>query len=293
MYKQLDEYIAHLARNKSTNTLKNYELHIVKFINWIADNNYVADPFELDQEVYLDYIGLLKKEYAPKTVHTHMTAVYGWLTFMHHKGYISKLPFVDSRELTDYLPVIPRSKVKALTKKQLQDMLAVTEGNMIYEAIIRLFYDTGMRVSELVNIKWSDITENKGKFLVHTVGKGKGGMTKERTVLITQKTYDILTKILNERKFESEYVLASTLTKKPFTTRRIDQIIKEIAEKADIDYITTHMFRKSIATHLLEDGMSLEYVGRYLGHANIATTQLYTDLDAKLHDQFNAHHQSL
>ena len=293
MYKYLDEYIAHLGRNKSVNTLKNYELHITKFIEWVIENDFIKEPFELDQEVYLDYIGFLKKQYSPKTVHTHMTAIYGWLTFMYRKGYISKLPFVDSQEMTDFLPVIPRSKVKALSKEQLQDMLKVTKGNLIYEAVIRLFYDTGMRVSELVNIKWSDITKHKDKYLVNTVGKGKGGMTKERTVIITQETYDLLTKILNERNFESEYVLASSVTKKPFTTRRIDQIIKEIAKKAGIKHITTHMFRKSVATHLLENGMPLEYVGKYLGHVNISTTQLYTDLDAQLYDQFNMHYQPL
>lgn len=111
MYKKLDEYIAHLARNKSPYTLRNYELHIGKFIDWTADNNLAVDPFELDQEVYLDYIDFLKQTYAPKSIHAHMTAIYGWLTFLHRKGYISKMPFLDSRELNEYLPVIQRKKL--------------------------------------------------------------------------------------------------------------------------------------------------------------------------------------
>jgi len=295
MYKRLDEYIAHLSRNKSPNTIRNYEPQITKFLKWIEGNGYMVEPFELDQEIYLDYIDYLKlKHSAAKTVHSYMTSVYGFLNFLHRKGYISNMPFMDSKEMNEYLPIIQKKKVRSLSQAQLKNMLFAVQGDTLRELVIRLFYDTGFRVSELVSLKVSDIEVDFDRIIVNTRGKGKGGMSKERAVRLTRKTYDLVEKMVNERGFESEYVLASFKTKKPFTTRRIDQIIKEVAESVGIEDITTHMFRKSIATQLLENGMPIEYVSKYLGHASVTTTiQNYTDIDRSIHDKFDEFHTSL
>lgn len=294
MYKMLDRYIAHLGRNKSPNTLRNYELQVGRFLDWTVENNLVADPFELDQEVYLNYIDVLKKTLAPKSIHTHMTAIYGFLTFLHRNGHISKMPFLDSGEMNEYLPVIPKKKVKSLTQAQLKNMLFAVQGDLLKESIIRLFYDTGMRVSELVNIKISHIEHDFDMILVHTSGKGKGGMTKERTVRITQKTYDTVMEMIRDRGFDNEYVLVSPKTKRPFTERRIDQIVKEIANLSGIEEITTHMFRKSVATHLLENGMGVEYVAKYLGHSSSSTLERhYFDYSKKIYEKFDKFHVKL
>jgi site-specific recombinase XerD len=294
MFKKLDEYIAHLGRNKSPNTLKNYELHVGRFLDWIEDHGQMVDPFELDQDIYLDYIDDLKGNYAPKSVHAHMTAIYGWITFLHRKGYITKTPFLDTKEMNEYLPIIHKKRVRSLTKPQLKKMLFMAEGDLVCESVIRLFYDTGMRVSELVSIKITDIEHDFDRILVHTSGKGKGGMTKQRTVRITEKTYEVIEIMIQERGFESDYVLASYRTKRPFTTRRIDQMVKVIAGKSGIKDLTTHMFRKSIATHLLDEGMGTEYVAKYLGHANSATLENhYFDYEKTIHEKFDEFHVSL
>lgn len=295
MYRKLDEYIAYLSRNKSPNTICNYELQINKFFKWAEDRGSLIEPFEHDQDFYLDYIDYLKLNYdAPKTIHTHMTSVYGFINFLHRKGYISKMPFVDSKEMNEFLPVLQKKKVKSLSHSQLKNMLFVVQGDLVRESIIRLFYDTGFRVSELVNLKVSDIENDFGRIIVNTRGKGRGGMSKERTVRITDKTYQVVQELVRTRGFESEYVLTSPKTKKPLSPRRIDQIVKEIAYSVGIEDITTHMFRKSIATHLLENGMPIEYVSRYLGHASVATTiNNYTDLDRSIHDKFDKFHASL
>lgn len=116
------------------------------------------------------------------------------------------------------------------------------------------------------------------------MGKGKGGMSKVRYVILTKETFEVIKRMINERPFKSEYIFASLKTKKPFTERRIDQIIKEVSKAADIDGVTTHIFRKSVTTHLLENEMPIEYVSQYLGHANLnTTTQNYADLDLVLH----------
>ena len=295
MYRKLDEYMAYLARNKSPNTIRNYEPQINKFMKWADDRSALVEPFEHDQDFYLDYIDYLKCCYeSAKTIHTHMTSVYGFINFLHRKGYISKMPFIDSKEMNEFLPVITKKRVRTLSQSQLKNMLFVVEGDLMRESIIRLFYDTGFRVSELVNLKISDIEVDFDRIIVNTKGKGKGGMTKHRTVRITKKTYDVIQELINSRNFTSEYILVSNKTKKPFTTRRIDQIVKEVAVSIGIENITTHMFRKSIATHLLENGMPIEYVSKYLGHASISTTiQNYTDLDRSIHDKFDEFHTSL
>jgi len=294
MYKKIDEYIAHLARNKSKHTVSNYELHLNKFLDWVIASGEACEPFELEQEVYLDYIDVLKSKYAPKTVHAHMTAIYSWLTFMLRKGHISKMPFLDSKEMNEFLPILSKRQVKVVSKAQLKTMLFVTEGDLIRECIIRVFYDTAMRVSELVNAKISDIEHNFDHITIKITGKGKGGMTKVRTALLTKKTYSLIQNMIKSRDFQSDYIFASPKTHNPFTTRRIGQIIDEIADQANVEGMTPHVFRASITTHLIENGMPIEYVSRYIGHANISTTiQNYTNLDRSLHSKFDTFHQGL
>lgn len=295
IYNVLDEYIDYMGRKGSNNTVKNYELHIIKMIDWMIDNNIInRNDFDISQKDCLDYIKHLEIQYAPSTVHTHMSAVFSFLTFIHRRGYIHSTPFIDSSELNEFLPPIKKKDVRALTKEQLKIILDNVSGDIFKESLIRFFYDTAARVSEVVKARWDDINEVNGRHVITIFGKGRRGMSKKRKVLITNKTFSLLEEMKRGRDFESEYIFCSDLTKKPYSTRRIDQIIKEVAGESGIKHITTHSFRKSIATHLIEKGMDIEYVSEYLGHANIETTRNnYADLSNKVHDKFEKHFEVL
>src|SRR5699024_12270504 len=91
----------------------------------------------------------------------------------------------------------------------------------------------------------------------------------------------------------SNYVFTSELTKRPFSTRRIMQIIDDLSERAGVKGVTTHSFRSSKATDLVENGVPIEYVSENLGHSSIETTKIYTDLTRKLHEKVGKFQMSL
>ena len=292
MYKKIDEYIKHLSRNKSPHTTKNYQIHITKFVDWTYNKKKAKEPFELDKEVYLDYIDFMKEKYKPKSIHVHMTAIYSWLVFMHRKGYISKLPFVDFAEISDYLPPIQRERIKALTKQEVGAILEEAKKNSFEEALIRVFVDTGMRVSEIVKIDMNDIQPLKnGMYSIEVFGKGKGGMSKQRFVFISRETYDSIQRMKMDDISGSSAVFVSQWTKRPYSTKRIMEIIDDISTRAGVGHINTHIFRKTLGTTLIENGMEVEYVSKLLGHASITTTiDNYVDRERSLSDKFNQFH---
>lgn len=284
----IDLYEKHLGRNKSQNTIVNYVSDLNQFVSYLGEKELDYNLDNFDQENFLDYVVFLKENFAPATVHRKALSLNGFLTFLNRTGRIKKTPFVDGAELQEYLPVIPKKKVKTLSKNQVKNLAFVAK-DLMQECLIRMFYDTGCRVSEMVAAKWSDIDTDFDRSILTVCGKGKGGMTKERTVRISPKTLELLDQLKGTRDYETEFIFESERTKKPYTTRRLNQIIKEIAEASGIEDISSHVFRKSIATNLLENGLPIEYVSEYLGHEYIETTKRnYLDVSKSLHDKVDA-----
>lgn len=290
--KTLDRYLdlfeAHLSRNKSQHTIVNYLSDLRMFTNYLEENNidYNLDNFTKDD--FLDYLDHLKEKYAPATVHRKANSLNGFLMFLNRSGRLKKTPFLDGKEMQEYLPVIPKKKVKTLAKHEVKNLTFIAE-DLMHECLIRLFYDTGLRVSEMAAAKWIDIEHDFTRCILNVTGKGKGGMTKQRTVRISPKTMEKLEEMKAARDFESEYIFASERTKKPLTTRRLNQILKQVASNSSVGDISSHIFRKSIATNLLENGLPVEYVSEYLGHSNVNTTMRnYVDTSKSLHDKVDA-----
>jgi integrase/recombinase XerD len=290
MHKRLDEFINHIGRYRSHNTTSNYYHHIDKFLDFITTKE--SDFRKITQEVSLDYIDMLKEQYASTSVHTHMAAVYTFMDFCQRKGYMDSIPFFDSKEMYEYLPVVEEKQTETLTIEQLKQMIATSNG-LFEETLIRVFYDTAVRVSEIVSMTWENVSPTENGALIKVTGKGKGGMSKVRWVSVTQETYRCMRKLQMTSGAMSGHVFTGVRTKKQLTTRRIDQIIKQMADRCDIDYITTHIFRKSIATHLVEKGMQIEYVSEYLGHTSINTTRRYFDGRRSLQDKLAEFQTSL
>lgn len=284
----VDLFEKHLTRNKSKHTVVNYISDVNQFVVYLQENDlsFVLDNF--DKEAFLDYLDYMKEKYAPATVQRKAISTNEFLVFLNRTGRLKKTIFLDSKDLREYLPIIPKKKVKTLSKNEVKNLVFVTD-NIMQECLIRLFYDTGCRVSEIATVKWSDIENDFYRNILNVTGKGKGGMTKQRTVRISAPTMAKLEEMKLARDYDSEYIFESEKTKKPFTPRRLNQIIKDIAKGSGVDDISSHTFRKSIATNLLENGMPVEYVAEYLGHDNLNTTiRNYVDTTKSLHDKVDA-----
>lgn len=156
-----------------------------------------------------------------------------------------------------------------LTKQEVIDLIksAPTQKSKF---LIQLLYSSGLRVSEIINIRPQDLDFNEN---IGWVREGKG--KKDRMFILSEKLSKKLKKFINKNK-DWQYIFSKT---KPLTTRNIQKIVQKTAKLAGIDKpVHPHTLRHSFATHLLDQGTDLRKIQILLGHASIATTQLYTHI---------------
>jgi integrase/recombinase XerD len=155
-----------------------------------------------------------------------------------------------------------------LTKEEIQklfDSAQTTKSHLI----MMLLYSSGLRVSEIVNLKPEDLDLNENNGWVRE-GKGK----KDRMFIISEKLSKKLKKFIQKKEGEWQYIFSKS---KPLSTRNIQKIIQLATEKSGIKKsVHPHTLRHSFATHLLDAGTDLRKIQFLLGHSSIATTQIYT-----------------
>jgi len=188
----------------------------------------------------------------------------------------SSLKFLFSEVLKKPLILkLPKKEKKfpnVLTKEEFKTLVENAE---TYKSrlIMLLLYSSGLRVSELVNLKRADMNFNE-KFGLVKQGKGK----KDRFFQISDKISEMLKQYF-EKTPEHSFVFSK---EKPLTPRNIQKIIKKAAFKAGIKKkVTPHTMRHSYATHLLDSGVDIRHIQTLLGHENLSTTQLYTHVSTE------------
>ncbi len=165
------------------------------------------------------------------------------------------------------LPKKERKLPNILTKSEISKLIHSAD-NLKSKLIISMLYSSGMRVSEVVNLKRQDLDLENSE---GTIKNGKG--SKDRLFMINKDLCEGLTKYL-EKYRENIYLFSK---EKPLTTRNIQKIINKTSKKAGIKKrVTPHTLRHSFATHLLESGTDIRVIQVLLGHENLQTTQIYT-----------------
>ncbi|MBS3074905.1 tyrosine-type recombinase/integrase [Candidatus Pacearchaeota archaeon] len=202
---------------------------------------------------------------------------------MSDKAPISNILFLSSIKFayTNLLGKDPTSGVKrpknekkiptVLTKEEVIKLIdtAFTKKSRL---IMQMLYSSGLRVSELVNLKPGDLDLNENTGWVRS-GKGK----KDRMIILAKKLSSKLKKYLEKRK-NWKYVFSEV---KPLTTRNIQKIIQKAAIKAGINkHVHCHTLRHSYATHLLENGTDIRKIQLLLGHSSLTTTERYTHVSS-------------
>lgn len=163
------------------------------------------------------------------------------------------------------LPVI-------LSKKEIENMIISTR-NFGHRIMIMLMYSSGMRASEIINLKWPDIDFNRN--IIH-IKLAKGN--KDRIVMLSPK----VKKNLKRLDIEKKDIIFKTNRNKKYSLRSIELIVKKASEKAGIKKrITPHSLRHSFATHLLEHGIDIRYIQKLLGHSDLKTTMIYTNVSKR------------
>jgi len=297
--KHLRDFLIYLEveRGRASQTILNYEFYINRFIDWTDDPEVknITSQMITDYRLYLNRLedpqkGLLKKS----TQNYHLIALRSFLKYLTKKEIKSLAPekielakqgernpvFLDAEDMDKFL--------QAPEQVDQDPILQIRD-----RAILELFFSTGLRVSELANLKKNDISLQRDEFSI----KGKGD--KIRVVFLSESAKHWLKKYLEERPDESEYIFirhdraANTTTiKKPITPRSIERMVKRYATIAGIaKNVSPHSLRHSFATDLLMNGADLRSVQSMLGHASITTTQIYTHVtNQQLRDVHQAFH---
>ena len=258
------------------------------FLSFISDHGTddlgnVALP-----DIHAFLMSCSKRNISNRSNARRVSALNSFFTFLAVYQYIGSNPFAAID-----LPRSGRSLPKALSIDEINRLLALPEASdpliLRNHAMLTLLYSSGLRVSELVNLGLHSCNLDAG--FLRVVGKGN----KERLVPFGQAAVDVLSSYLEESrprilKGKRSTFLFITNRAKPMTRVRFWQVIKEIARAAGISAtISPHMLRHSFATHLLANGADLRAVQLMLGHADIATTQIYTHIDQ---DRLKSVHRS-
>ena len=294
MKQQIDTYLNHLAveRGFSGNTIMAYRNDLYSLLKDLESKN-LSDWKSVTTDHLLKFVLLLQEKGYSETTRARKTAaVRSYFAFLVDDRLIENSP---AAELSS--PKIGRSLPTALSE---EEVIRVLEAPMAVDtpesrrdkAMLELLYATGMRVTELVSLRVNDVNLSGG--FVRCIGKGN----KERLIPFHEQALDALAFYIEEAR--DSFLNGNPKEPALFLNRRGEQltrqgfwlILKEYARKAGITSpVTPHTLRHSFATHMLRGGASLRQVQEFLGHASIASTQIYTHLtDDHLREQFEEAH---
>lgn len=277
----LKEYLAvlKLERNLSVNTIASYKNDISSFLSFIIKNN-TKDLSEVDSIILTEFFKSLKQTGLTSTsAARYHSSIKGFFSYLHQNNYIKANPIdkLNPPKSSKNLPVV-------LNINEVQKILDMPDTNdkpgLRDKSILEILYACGLRVSELIHLKLSDLYFEDE--IIRVFGKG----SKERLVPIGNSaikwTKEYLTKSrpLLEKKIKSEnYVFLNTRGTK-LSRMGVWKIICYYTKQAGIrKEVHPHTFRHSFATHLIEGGADLRAVQEMLGHSDISTTQIYTHID--------------
>ena len=273
----IEDFLKYLSveRGFSSLTIKGYQSDLRDFHHFLNLQKKKLTTFdEKNVEEFISH--LRRKGLKVNSIYRKLSALRSFIKFLLQEGIIKKSPIINL-----LLPKRIKKLPHALSKKEVLSLIeapCIEKKNGIkYRAILEFLYATGVRVSELINVSLSDIDFDVG--YVRIKGKGR----KERIVLIGKESEKWVKKYIEEVRVLDDKkkltFLFLTQQGNPYTRQGIWDLIKKMARKAGIKKVSPHTLRHSFATHLLEGGADLRVVQELLGHADISTTQIYTQVD--------------
>ena len=272
MDKVLNKYYEYLKYelNYSDNTISDYKLHILKYKEYLDKNHLNYLNIKKDDVInMLKYLDSLKL--SNRSISNILSALRSLYNYLLDEKYIKTNIYktISNPKLDKKLPnFLSYEELDSIIKS----ISIETPLDLRNRLIIEILYATGIRVSELVNMKISDINLNEQS--IRIMGKGK----KERIVYYGECAKDILEKYLNIRNISNDYLIQNNKGNK-ITSRGIQKIIDKVVAKACINNnVSPHTFRHTFATHLLNSGCEIKSVQELLGHSSLNTTEVYTHI---------------
>lgn len=277
----INDFVDYLEKFKSysSHTVSNYKKDLYLFNEFLESQNLRIDSVEyIDIRNYLNE--LYEREFAPTTMNRHISTLRSFFKYLLKEGRINSNPMTlvsnlkKDKKLPNYLNFYDLDKLFEVAGSD--DPL--DQRNSL---ILEILYSTGIRVSELVNIKINDI--NFHNQTIKILGKGN----KERLVIFGSKCLEKLNKYMNygriklSRSNDIDYLLLNKNGTK-LTDRGVRLIIDNLMKKTTLGRkISPHTLRHTFATHMLSNGASLKIVQELLGHSDLSSTQVYTHISSE------------
>lgn len=268
-------YLLTVKQKEEKTTVSSYIEDIYKYLEYM-ENNKIKTALDIEYQNITNYLKYLdNNNYETSSIIRKIVSIK-----LFHK-YLSeeyKIKDVSSKIIN---PRLRRKLPNILTIEEVDNLLDIklnTPFDYRNKAMLELMYSSGLRVSELVDLKLNNIDLDNG--YVRCLGKGK----KERIIPIGEIAIEYLKKYINEYRnsMKKGYCTENVFLNnhgKNITRQGFFLIIKNIAKEKNIDKnITPHMLRHSFATHLLNNGANLRTIQEMLGHSSITTTQIYTNV---------------
>ena len=278
MYTNLNEkFINYLLIDKkySNNTIESYNNDLSKYFSFMNKKNIKFN--DIKRTDILEYIKYLKNtNMNEKSISHNISVIRSFYKFLMLEKYIETSPieFIDLPKIKKTLPsVLSLDEVDMLL-----DIDLINNYSYRNKAMLELLYGSGLRVSELINVKLNDISFDE--CFIKVIGKGN----KERLIPLSDISLDYLKIYINNyrntliKHENSEYLFLNNHGNK-MTRQGFFKIIKSLAKEKNIKKeISPHTLRHSFATHLLMNGADLKSIGDMLGHQYISTTEIYTHI---------------
>ncbi len=289
----LETFLLYLATERGLST--NYQLStrgsLERFFDWLKNVAAITSEQEVTSKHLHDFLIAEKKRgLAPTSLKLEVVALRIFFRFLAERGFIKSDP---AEKLP--LPRLPQSLPQPLSPPDIEKLLAAPSGkdplSLRDRAILELLYASGLRISELCQARLEYLDLDEG--IIRVTGKGN----KTRLVPVGQSALNALSDYINAGRPQllspkSGAAIFLSVRGHPLTPARIWQLVQAYSKQASLPTaVHPHQLRHSFATHLLRGGADLRIIQEMLGHASIATTQIYTQVDRThlkaIHHQFH------
>lgn len=271
----IDDYFLYLKTEKKlgNSTIESYTLDLQKFCEFVGKNE---DLLKVTEEDIVKYLTVLKNNLNVRSVNRHISSLKSFYKFLLEDGKIEVSPLENINVLK-----ISKSLPKYLTVEEVDKLLdfpLVNAFDYRNKAMLEVMYASGLRVSELVSLEYSNVDLYNA--IIRVKGKGK----KDRIVPIGE-TASYYLKLYVEN-YRNKLLIKQNYNElflnnhgKPISRHGFNFILENIKNKTGIEKeLTPHVLRHSFATHLLEGGADVRSIQEMLGHENISTTNIYTHI---------------
>jgi integrase/recombinase XerD len=284
----ISEYFSYLKVEKglAANSIASYERDLAKLKAWTDKNGF--DLLTLTRQDLREWlIDLGRTRLSENSKRRMISAMRGFYKFLLIDGHLTTNPSdnLDSPQKSLYLP-------KFLNQQEIEMLImqpdTSTEVGLRDRAVLELMYASGLRVSEAINVKLSDLDFDAG--ILTTIGKG----SKTRRIPVGSSAVEWLKSYLAVRRRKENIEVSNlfvTPLGRPINRQVVYHFIRVYAEKCGLRGVSPHTLRHSFATHLIQNSADIRSVQQMLGHADISTTQIYTHItDAHLKRSYDRFH---